>query len=61
VRTANLSITQKAIIAALDSPLSIDDLLQKVELEPGQVRSDLTMLELKHLVVREGSRFARRA
>ena len=61
VRTANLSITQKAIIAALDSPLSIDDLLQKIELEPGQVRSDLTMLELKHLVVREGSRFARRA
>jgi len=54
-----LTDTQKRIHKALEAPLSADDLLKVTGLEPAQLRADLTILELRRVVTRLGSRFER--
>jgi len=58
---ATLTDTQKRIHKVLESPLSADDLLKATGLEPAQLRADLTILELRRVVTRSGSRFERAA
>ena len=59
-RTASLSPTQSRVIEALTAAaLTADELIRQTELEPAQVRSDLTILELRRLVIRSGMRFVR--
>jgi len=59
VAIATLTDTQQRIHAALESPLSADDLLKITGLEPAQLRADLTILELRRAITRSGSRFER--
>lgn len=54
-----LNPTQRRIYEALTEPLTADELLKATGLEPALVRSDLTIMELRRVVVRSGSRFAR--
>lgn len=61
VRIATLSDSQRRIHEALDGPLSADDLMKATGLEPGQLRADLTILELRRVITRSGSRFQRTA
>ena len=56
---STLTDTQRRIHSALESPLSADDLLKATGMEPGQLRADLTILELRRVVTRSGSRFER--
>jgi DNA processing protein len=59
-RTATLSPSQRKVVAALTATaLSADELIRETKLEPAQVRADLTILELRRLVVRSGTRFVR--
>ncbi|MFT3684439.1 MAG: DNA-processing protein DprA [Phycisphaerales bacterium] len=57
---ATLTDTQRSIYRALESPLSADDLLKATGLQPGALRSDLTLLELRRIITRTGGLFARR-
>jgi len=59
VGEATLSASQRAILAALDSPLTVDELAQHTASEPAALRVDLTVLELRRLVARSGPRIAR--
>jgi len=47
------------ILRALDEPRTGDELAECVGMDPGSLRSQLTMLEIQGLVRREGSKFAR--
>lgn len=60
LRTAGLSARQQAVLAALGQPLTIDELCRALDAEPAALRSDLTILELRRCISREGSRVARR-
>lgn len=48
-----------AILAALNEPLTMDELIRETRLSPSQVRSALTLLELQKRVARRGSRLER--
>lgn len=61
IRLATLSASQRSIYHSLDGPLSADDLIKVTGLEPGQLRADLTILELRRVITRSGSRFQRTA
>lgn len=54
-----LSESQSALLAALRSEgaLAMDDLVRVTGASPGALRADLTILELRRAVAREGSRF----
>lgn len=60
LRTAGLSPSQQAVLAALGAPLTLDELCREVKMDPAALRADLTVLELRKAVGREGSRIARR-
>jgi DNA processing protein len=59
-RDAALTPSQAAILAALDEPRSLDDLARLVMSEPGALRADVTVLEIRRRVERRGSLLARR-
>lgn len=59
VGEATLSASQRRILSALDSPLTVDELAQHTAAEPAALRVDLTVLELRRLVARQGPRIAR--
>jgi DNA processing protein len=60
-RDLTLTPSQSAILAALDGDgRSIDDLTRTLSLEPGTLRSDLTILEIRRRVERKGSLIVRR-
>lgn len=61
LRTAGLSARQQALLAALGQPLTIDELCRAMDAEPAALRADLTILELRRCVSREGSRVVRRS
>jgi DNA processing protein len=61
VAVATLTDSQRRIHAALTSPLSADDLLKATGMAPAQLRADLTILELRRVITRLGSRFERAA
>ncbi len=52
----NLSDTQKSILAAAQSARSVDELCRDLSMEPGALRGELTMLEIRKLIKREGTR-----
>lgn len=54
---ASLSENQRTILAALSQPASIDDLCRSTGLEAASIQADTTILEVRRLVVREGSRY----
>jgi len=58
---ALLSDQQRAIIAALDAPLVLDELARRVGLPAERLRAEITILELRGSIVRSGSTLSRRA
>jgi len=60
IAVATLSDSQKHILAALKDPLTADELLRTTGLDAAQLRADLTVLELRRVISRTGSRFERR-
>ncbi|MEM1099055.1 MAG: DNA-processing protein DprA [Planctomycetota bacterium] len=57
---ANLTPPQQRIVAAANAPQTFDDLLTATGLEAGQLRTELTMLELRGALHKTGSTFVRR-
>lgn len=55
----DLNQYQQAILAVLDEPRTVDELVHASGLQPAVIHSELTMLELSSIVVREGSRIRR--
>ncbi len=55
IRDAGLSDSQRALVAALDEPRSVDDLARLLNTSPAALRVDLTMLEVKGRVRRQGT------
>jgi DNA processing protein len=51
-----LSEVQQRLVAALATPRTIDELCQATELDAGVIQAEATMLELRGVVRREGSR-----
>lgn len=60
-RDANLTPTQAALLKVLDEPLSLDDLARTTGQPIATIRGDLTILEIRRQIKREGSRWARKA
>lgn len=54
-----LSEGQKAILEALETPRTMDELIRTTGIDAGKVMSELTMLEIQRRVVRSGSRLER--
>ena len=50
-----LSASQQQIYGALDEPATFDDLVRLTGGDPGMMRGDLTVLEIRRLVKRDGS------
>ena len=59
IRDVALTDTQQQILAALDKPLTLDELSGTISIDVVKLRSDITMLEIRRRVARAGSRFAR--
>ncbi|MEM1444959.1 MAG: DNA-processing protein DprA [Planctomycetota bacterium] len=57
---ANLTPPQQRIVAAANAPQTFDDLLNATGLDAGQLRTELTMLELRGALKKTGSTFVRR-
>lgn len=55
----SLSNTQQAILASLDSALTLDELLSKLGGDAATMRAEISMLEIKRRVRRAGSKFER--
>jgi len=51
--------SQSAILAALEQPLTLDELAQATGLSPAGLRAEVTVLELQRRVTRHGSRVGR--
>jgi len=56
-----LSASQQKIYAALEEPATFDDLVRLTGGDPGVMRGDLTVLEIRRLVKRDGSILRRAA
>lgn len=55
VRDAGLSESQRALLGALDEPRSVDDLAGVLGVAPAALRVDVTLLEVKGRVKRQGT------
>jgi DNA processing protein len=55
----NLSDSQRQILEALDQPREVDELAARTSLPVAKLQADLTMLQLRSLIARQGSRIAR--
>ncbi|MBC7773087.1 MAG: DNA-protecting protein DprA [Pyrinomonadaceae bacterium] len=54
-----LNAMQQSILSALEEPRSIDELASKLSVEPGMLRAEVTMLEIRKKVTRAGSKLRR--
>ncbi|MBL8745508.1 MAG: DNA-protecting protein DprA [Phycisphaerae bacterium] len=52
--------TQRAILAALREPASINEICRTTGLEPAIVQAETTVLEIRRVILREGSKFRTR-
>ncbi len=59
VRDGSLTPSQRAILAALDEPRTMDELAREVGSEPASVRAEVTVLEIKRRIQRHGTRLSR--
>lgn len=59
--TVALTERQRLIVNALAGPMSFDELVRVTALDAGSIQAELTVLELRRVVKREGGRFAKRA
>lgn len=57
---ATLTANQAALVNALASPMSFDELARATGIAAGAIQADLTLLELRRVIRREGPKFARR-
>lgn len=53
----SLSPTQRAILDAVKQPASINDICRTTGLEPAAIQAEATILEIRRVLVREGSKF----
>ena len=58
--TAALSDRQRTLVDALTDPMSFEQLARATGLDAGAIQADLTILELRRVVKRDGGKFARR-
>lgn len=56
----NLTDSQRKIVAALDEALALDQLAAATGLAVHVVQADITMLQIRGVIAREGSRFRRK-
>jgi len=56
----DLTEAQRAIVGALSTALTLDELARATGLAAETLRSETTMLELRRVIARDGARFARR-
>ena len=56
---APISESHKAILEALEEPLTLDQLSVATGFEIGRLRTEITVLEVQRRVAREGSRLRR--
>ncbi len=56
----SLTASQRTLLEALIEPRSFDDLTRVTGLDPGVLRADATILEIRRLIAREGPLLARR-
>ena len=54
---ATLSDAERMLVDQLGAPLTLEDLAQRTSIEVGSLRSQLTMLEIRRVVTRVGSKF----
>ncbi len=54
---ATLSDLERRIVDQLAAPMSLEDLAQRTSIEVGTLRSQITMLEIRRVVTRVGSKF----
>ncbi len=59
MKDIGLSPSQHAVLAALAQPLTMDELCEALGTEPSAVRADVTILELRRCVIRQGPRIAK--
>lgn len=55
-----LSVTQNALIDALESPATLGELCRRTGLDPSIVQAEVTVLEIGRVIIRSGSSFERR-
>jgi DNA processing protein len=53
--------TQRVILEAVRQPASIDDICRTTGLEPATIQAETTILEIRRVLVREGSKFRARS
>lgn len=56
---SSLSDTQRAILAALDAAKTFDELVRDTQIPAAALRTDISLLEIKRRVKREGSKVVR--
>ncbi len=54
--TSALSVNQRLVFEALDTPRSVDELVQHTGLDAGVIQAEATVLELRRLIRRTGPR-----
>ncbi len=57
---SDLSVSQRTLVEALESPRSLDELERSTGLSPQVIRADATLLELRKVLIRKGDRLHRR-
>jgi len=55
-----LSVTQRQVMDVLEQPQSLDQMMAQTKIPAGAIQADLTLLEVRGLVVRRGGLFVRR-
>lgn len=55
----NLTVSQRTLVEALAEPRTFDDLARHTGLDPAVLRADATVLEIRRVIIRDGSRLAR--
>lgn len=58
---SGLTEPQRAIVRALDEPMPMEELARRLAFEPGALRAEITILEVRRLIERRGQTIARRS